>query len=98
MMIGAITGLLIGELQSDSIAAGATWVLEKDFDRARLLDTIFVNQPPAPTILRVDLPLDAITKLYIDRVMKAEGGSKSATARVIGRQRSTVQRRLSRRS
>lgn len=96
MMIGAITGLLTDQLTADSLAAGANWVLDKSFDRPKLLDTILVHRPPSPRILRVDLPLDEVSDLYIERVMKAEGGSKSATARAIKRKRSSLQRRLNR--
>ena len=82
---------MTGELAEKCMSAGAAWTLEKVFDRARLFETILVNRPPLPTMLRVDLPIDTITAEYVSRVMQAYDHNKSKVGRVIGRSRQSVQ-------
>jgi len=70
--------------------------LEKPFHRAQLFEAVLVGGLPTSVLMRVDLKLDAMKLHYIKRVIEAHGGSKSAAARSLGMQRTTLQRMLKR--
>ena len=94
MVIGAMSGQMHHELADACARAGASWSLEKPFDRDTLFATIVVHGGPPPMMLRVDLPLETVTTEYIQRVLDARAGNKSAAARVLGKTRQSLQRIL----
>ena len=93
-VLGAISEAMCTELEAHCLGAGARWCLSKPFDRSVLYDAISANGGPISSMMRVDLSLDAMTFKYIDRVIAANKGSKSAAAKVLGIPRQSLQRRL----
>lgn len=92
LVIGAVSGRMTDERAAASKAAGAKWCLEKPFSAELLAGTIALNEPPVPEILRVDRPFHTMKRVFVERVVDANGGSKSAASRVLEVPRSSVQR------
>ncbi len=93
-VIGAISGAMCTDLEARCVGAGARWCLTKPFDRPALYEAITANGGPMPPTMRVDDTLEAMTFAYIDRVLAAVNGSKSAAAKVLGIPRQSLQRKL----
>ena len=87
-----MSAALTHKVTMDAIRAGASWFLEKPFDRSELWNAIRQGGAPEP----IDLSLSDATRAHIERVLKAHQGNKSAAARSLGLSRQALQLRLKR--
>jgi DNA-binding NtrC family response regulator len=90
LAIGLMSGALTHEHTMECIRAGATWFIEKPFDREKLEDAIARGGSPLPAYLELDQTLEQVKRAHIERVLAAHHGNKSAAARALGVRRQTL--------
>jgi DNA-binding NtrC family response regulator len=100
LVIGFMSGLLTIELSMEAIRAGATWFIEKVFDKAQLEAQVTKGGAPLRLLdsstADFDYNLDRAYRRHIHSVLALADGNKSRAAAMLGIRRTSLQAILKR--